>query len=60
MFERSKPEFKPIEKGETREGRKFFCVGCGNSATQTAQFKVEGAIILERYCDACANNVEFE
>jgi hypothetical protein len=30
-------------------------VGCGSVATQTAFFKTEGAIIVERYCDACAS-----
>jgi len=30
-----------------------FCVNDGNVATHTAYFSVEGAIIIERYCDAC-------
>jgi hypothetical protein len=30
------------------------CVICGNTATQEAIFSVEGATILEKYCDSCA------
>ena len=30
------------------------CVICGNTATQEAIFSVEGATIIEKYCDSCA------
>ena len=30
------------------------CVICGNTATQEAIFAVEGASIIEKYCDSCA------
>ena len=30
------------------------CVICGNTATQEAIFAVEGATIIEKYCDSCA------
>ena len=55
MINRSKPEFKPIEKEGKKSERQYFCVGCGSVATQTAFFKIEGAVIVERYCDACAS-----
>ena len=55
MAERSDPDFKPIEKEAKNKDRIYFCVGCGSVATLTAFFKTEGAIILERYCDACAS-----
>ena len=29
------------------------CVICGNTATQEAIFTVEGATIIEKYCDSC-------
>ena len=36
-------------------GRKSkFCVSCGNMATQEALFNVDGAILIEKYCDTCA------
>lgn len=57
MVNRSKAEFEPIENDEKRKDREYFCVGCGNLATQTAYFKIEGAIIVERYCDDCAKKV---
>ena len=55
MINRSKAEFKLIEKDEKSGGRNYFCVGCGSVATQTVLFKVEGATIVERYCDGCAS-----
>ena len=30
------------------------CAICGNKATQEAIFTVEGATIIEKYCDSCA------
>jgi hypothetical protein len=31
-----------------------FCVTCGNLATKEALFDVGEAMILEKYCDTCA------
>jgi hypothetical protein len=53
MISRSGPEFKPIEIEEKNKGKIYFCIGCGSVATQIAHFKIEGAIIIERYCGAC-------
>lgn len=58
MINRGKAEFKPIEKDEKNKARQYFCVGCGGVATQTAYFKIEGATIIERYCDSCAQSVD--
>ena len=35
-------------------GKTRYCVSCGNTATQEAIFTVEGATIIEKYCDSCA------
>ena len=36
-------------------GRKSkFCVSCGSIATQEALFNVDGAMLIEKYCDSCA------
>jgi hypothetical protein len=35
-------------------GKSKFCVTCGNVATQEALFNVDGAMLIEKYCDACA------
>ena len=31
-----------------------FCVNCGNMATKEILFDVGGAIVLEKYCETCA------
>jgi hypothetical protein len=31
-----------------------FCVSCGNMATKEALFNLDGAILIEKYCDTCA------
>jgi hypothetical protein len=33
--------------------RSKFCVSCGNMATQEALFNVNGAMLIEKYCDPC-------
>jgi hypothetical protein len=58
MINRSKVEFEPIGKDEKNKERQYFCVSCGGVATQTALFKIEGATIVERYCDKCAKSVD--
>lgn len=58
MITRSKAEFKPIEPDKKNKDRRYFCVGCGSVATQTAFFKIEGATIVERYCDSCVKSVK--
>ena len=35
-------------------GKTKFCASCSNMATQEVIFTVEGATILEKYCDTCA------
>jgi len=57
MIDRSKPEFKPIEKDGKKNERRYFGVGCGGIATQTALFKTEGAVIIERYCKTCVSKI---
>ena len=39
-------------------GRKSkFCISCGSIATQEALFNVDGAMLIEKYCDTCAKKV---
>ena len=35
-------------------GKAKFCVNCCNIATQEALFNVDGAMLIEKYCDSCA------
>jgi hypothetical protein len=37
-------------------GEKKFCADCGNVATQEALFQVDGASLIEKYCDMCKEN----
>ena len=38
------------------DGRIKPCVICGIPSTQEAVFSVDGATIVEKYCESCANN----
>ena len=38
-------------------GKTKYCVSCGNMATQEAIFTVEGATMIEKYCDSCAKRI---
>lgn len=62
MTQRKATSLEPIPPNSGNESKKkamktYFCVGCGNVATQTAFFKVEGATVIERYCDNCVKTV---
>ena len=57
MIDRPKPKFEPIVKNGKKNERQYFCVGCGSMATQIAFFKIEAAVIIERYCDICASKL---
>ncbi|HEX7178461.1 MAG TPA: hypothetical protein VF220_01965 [Nitrososphaeraceae archaeon] len=48
--------FSSIEpfKPNTIVGQKF-CVKCASPATKTVRYNIEGATLLERYCDTCAS-----
>ena len=35
-------------------GKAKFCVNCGNVDTQEALFSVDGAMLVEKYCDPYA------
>jgi hypothetical protein len=34
-------------------GNPKFCISCGHTATQEALFNVDGAVLIEKYCDTC-------
>ena len=35
-----------------------FCVACGEPATMLVKYHTDGAIIIEKYCDKCAKDIE--
>lgn len=47
-------KFSSIRALDDVGGKVTHCVSCGNIATQEAIFAVEGATIVEKYCDSCA------
>ncbi|MFL6422274.1 MAG: hypothetical protein ACJ71D_07280 [Nitrososphaera sp.] len=36
-----------------------FCIICGEIATTEALFKLEGATIIQRYCDKCLSSAQY-
>ncbi len=36
-----------------------FCITCGEIATTEALFKLEGAMIVQRYCDKCLPSARY-
>ena len=36
-----------------------FCIICASAATTEALFKIDGAIVIQRYCDACLRNAKY-
>ena len=36
-----------------------FCITCGEIATTEALFKLEGAMIVQRYCDKCLSSARY-
>jgi hypothetical protein len=46
--------FSLLRKFVDVSGKPKFCVNCGNMATQEALFNVDGAMLIEKYCDKCA------
>ena len=46
-------KFSSIREFVDVNGNTKPCVICGNKATQEAIFTVEGASIIEKYCDSC-------
>jgi hypothetical protein len=47
-------KFSSLRAFVDADGNTKPCVICGNTATQEAIFAVEGATIIEKYCDSCA------
>lgn len=48
-------EYVPQDKKRLRHGKP--CVICGLRPTQIAIFDMDGAQVIERYCDTCVENV---
>ncbi|MEM3159963.1 MAG: hypothetical protein QXJ74_04185 [Nitrososphaera sp.] len=54
---------KPFQTRPAKAGTKGgtgFCVSCAAVATTEALFKLEGAIVIQRYCDSCLPQARYE
>ena len=47
-------KFSSIRAYVDVSGKTRYCVSCSKTATQEAIFTVDGASIIEKYCDSCA------
>jgi predicted nucleic-acid-binding Zn-ribbon protein len=50
-MEKTFSSLKPLVDAD---GKSKFCLKCGSRATKEALFDVDGAILIEKYCDRCA------
>ncbi len=53
---------KPFETrpaGSSTKKAKGFCVTCAAIATTEALFQLDGAVIIQRYCDKCLPNANY-
>ncbi|MGC1929833.1 MAG: hypothetical protein WA667_12720 [Candidatus Nitrosopolaris sp.] len=39
-------------------GKTKFCAHCGNVATQEPLFELDGASLLDKYCDICVKKIK--
>jgi hypothetical protein len=51
---------RSIEPVTNERDKNKTCVNCGNISTQIAVFDVDGATIIERYCDNCVKSIKSE
>ena len=56
MLEKTLKSIEPFTSSAEKNSR--FCIGCGKPATMLVKYNTEGAIIIEKYCDKCAKEIE--
>ncbi|TLX67034.1 MAG: hypothetical protein E6L03_07740 [Thaumarchaeota archaeon] len=56
MLEKKLKSIEPFTSSSEKNSR--FCIGCGELATKLVKYSTEGAVILEKYCDKCAKEIE--
>lgn len=56
MLEKTLKSIEPFTSSAEKHSR--FCVACGEPATMLVKYYTEGAIIIEKYCDRCAREIE--
>jgi len=53
MIEKILKSIEPFTSSAEKNSR--FCIGCGEPATKLVKYSTIGAIIIEKYCDKCAD-----
>ena len=56
MLEKTLKSIEPFTSNSEKNSR--FCIACGESATRLVKYDTVGAIIIEKYCDRCAKQIE--
>jgi len=56
LLEKTLKSIEPFTSSSEKNSR--FCIGCGEPATMLVKYNTEGAIIIEKYCDRCAKEIE--
>ena len=56
MLEKTLKSIEPFTPDAKKNSR--FCIGCGELATKIVKYSTEGAIIIEKYCDKCADAIK--
>jgi hypothetical protein len=56
LLEKKLKSIEPFISNAEKNSR--FCIGCGEPATKLVKYSTEGAIIVEKYCDKCAKEIE--
>jgi len=49
---------RSLEQVTNEKDKNKVCVSCGNISTQIAVFDVQGATVVERYCDTCVKTLD--
>jgi len=56
MIEKTLKSIEPFISSQEKNSR--FCIGCGEPATKLVKYSTVGAIIIEKYCDKCADAIK--
>jgi hypothetical protein len=55
LLEKTLKSIEPYSSNAEKNSR--FCIECGQVATKLVKYDTEGAIIIEKYCEKCANSI---
>jgi len=56
LLEKTLKCIEPFTSSAEKNSR--FCIACGEPATMLVKYDTKGAIIIEKYCDRCARQIE--